>query len=94
MTKFSGHGHCELCYVLAAALKGLSHLGEVTAGGGGIEDGELEALVRADDKNSARCQWNAGLVLLVRVQHSIPAHTRECSPIMRSFPSCHCLDSL
>ncbi len=49
-----------------------AHLGEVAAGGGGVEDGQLEALVGAHNENGARRQRDAGLVLLVRVKHPIP----------------------
>jgi hypothetical protein len=50
-----------------------AHLGEVASGGCRVEDGQLEALVWADDENCASRQRNASLVLLIWVQHSIPA---------------------
>lgn len=54
-----------------------AHLREVAASGGGVEDGQLQALVRANDENSASSQRNASLVLLIWVQHAIPASDKS-----------------
>ena len=43
---------------------------EVPAGGGWVEDGELEPLVGTDDKDSPACHRHPTRILLVRVQHS------------------------
>ncbi len=46
-------------------------LGEVPPGGGRVQDGQLERLVRSDDEDRAAGQRDALLVLLHRVQHPV-----------------------
>lgn len=60
------------------------HLREVASCGGRVQDGQLEALVWADDKDSPCGQGQALGILLIRVQHPIPGQALGRDPYRSS----------
>ena len=49
-------------------------LAEIPASSGRVQDRQLQAFVWADDESRPRCEGNALLVSLIRIQHPIPTH--------------------